>query len=71
MDLIRANKVLTVIVEATKEVDNITELQCIIGTAIDIWCADKNIPDEEALKILEELADAQKGIYRTIGRFEA
>jgi hypothetical protein len=53
--------------EALKDVHDVCEYKTLLGFVTDMWAAKNRIPDEEALRIFEDVAEAQKEVWATEG----
>lgn len=55
------------VLEALEDLDNIAEVQAVLGTCFDEWCAEHGMTSEETCQALRDLAEVQVQIHQMLG----
>lgn len=55
------------VLEALEDLDNIAQVQAVLGTCFDEWCAEHGMTSEETCEALRDLAEVQVQIHQMLG----
>lgn len=55
------------VLEALEDLDNIAQVQAVLGTCFDEWCAEHGMTSEETCEALQALVEVQAEIHQRFG----